>query len=109
MVLADLLESAFNGEVESQLRPTGRPKKIAARQCASAARKFYNYWKAIDERLGICDRGHSDEMKDEACHSVIEMHRLSRRRMLVSDHPLNVVVKFEEVRELMDRPAGRRM
>jgi len=27
MVLADLLESAFNGEVESQLRPTGRPKK----------------------------------------------------------------------------------
>ena len=108
IVLADLLEMAFSGEINSELYPANRPKKIAARSCASSALKFYADWKTINRRHGIRDWGHSEDMKNFACDAVIEMHRLRRRDSLVSDHPLNSVPSLDEVRTLMDRPSKRR-
>jgi hypothetical protein len=108
-VLADLLECAFSGEIQSSLYPLGRPKKMAARHCAAIARELYACWKATNRRLNICDRGHTDEMKDEAARAAIEAHRRNRDKSLFLDHPMNIVPDFSHVRELMERPAGRRM
>jgi hypothetical protein len=47
-------------------------------------------------------------MRDEACRAAIEFHRIGRRGNIVSDHLMNLVPRFNEVRELMDRPAARR-
>jgi hypothetical protein len=39
IVLTDLLEAAFKGEVEAALHPRGRPKKIASHECANMAER----------------------------------------------------------------------
>jgi hypothetical protein len=108
IVLADLLDAAFKGETRAALHPLGRPKKIAAQSCATVALRFYGDWKANNRRLGVRDWGHSDEMKDQACHVAIEFHRLSRKGTIVLDHPMNVLPSFDEVRELISRSKARR-
>jgi hypothetical protein len=108
MVLADLLNLAFRSEVDQTLHPNGRPRKIAAQDCAKVARYFYSTWKKLNRRSGVQDWGHSDEMKDEACRVAIEAHTERKRKgIVVNDHPTNVVPDFEDVRELMDRPVAR--
>jgi hypothetical protein len=107
MVLADLLNVAFRDEVDQAFHPSGRPRKTAARACASVAQGFYNTWKTIDRRSGVQDWGHSDEMKDQSCRVAIEMHSV-RDFSVEPYHPMNIVPDFEEVRELMNRPATRR-
>jgi hypothetical protein len=112
IVLADLLDAAFKGVVQSELHRTGRPKELATHSCASTASRFYKDWKAINKSFGIRDWGHSDEMKDEACRVAIESlaHRMNvlRPYSLMSDHPLDVEPQFDTVRELMDRSRADR-
>jgi len=110
-ILADLLDCSFKGEIERQLSPAGRPKNIAAQVCARHAIRFYTYWKAINRRWRIKDWGHSDEMKDEACRVAVDYHIRRRDRagiIRVSNHPMDEVPDFDQVRELMDRPRSRR-
>lgn len=109
IVLADLLKIAFEGEVKSELHPRGRPKEYATSSCAIAALKFYGDWKTLNRRLGICDWGHSDEMKDQACWVAIEHHkvRIHVGGRIMSDHPMYIVPSFDEVRELIERPRAR--
>jgi hypothetical protein len=111
--LADLLDAVFRGETRAVLSPIGRPKNLAVRNCAGFAIKFYTDWKAINRQWRIKDWGHSDEMKDEACRVAIDYH-LARRdllrlggRGLTSNHLMDEVPDFEQVRELMDRPRDR--
>jgi hypothetical protein len=106
-VLADLLAAVFSKEPERALHPIGRPKHIAARACASVARRFYSDWKAINRHWCISDQGHSDEMKDEACRVALEIHQLRAADSLQVDHPMNSIPTFEEVRELIDRARAR--
>ena len=106
--LAELLDAAFGGEVEAAMNIKGRPKHIAAHACASIALKFYADWKAVNRRLNVSDRGVSDAMKDEACRVALQGHKIRQANHVMLDHPMNVVPTFEEVRELMDRPRGRR-
>ena len=108
-ILPQLLDAAFGGEIDDACAPVGRPKNIAARFCADLAITFYTVWKSINQRLGIKDWGHSDEMKDDACRVAIEYHqkRLSRR-MTVRLSSMEEIPKFAHIRELMDRPRSRR-
>jgi hypothetical protein len=109
-ILADLLDCYFKGEI-SQWSPVGRPKNIAARSCANVATTFYTDWKAINRRWRIKDWGHSGEMKDEACHVAIDCHLIRRDlegKVPISNHPMDEVPDFEQVRELMDRSRSRR-
>jgi hypothetical protein len=111
-ILADLLDCYFKGEIISSWYPGGRPKNIAAQCCANVAIKFYANWKTINRRWRIKDWGHSDEMKDEACRVAITYLLIRRDREgtvpLISNHPLDEVPDFEQVRELLDRPRSRR-
>jgi hypothetical protein len=104
--LADLLDANFKGEFNAPR--IGRPKKIAARSCASIAVKQYKDWKAINRQYRIRDWGHSDEMKEEACRIAIDYHVARNGGGLMSNHPMNEVPTFEQVRELMERPTARR-
>jgi hypothetical protein len=110
-ILSDLLDCYFKGEIRQSWSPVGRPKNIAAQVCANTATVFYKDWKASNRRWGIKDWGHSDEMKDEACRVAIDYH-LTRRdregRVPISNHPMDEVPDFEQVRALMDRPRSRR-
>jgi hypothetical protein len=109
-ILADLLDCYFKGEIDDAWTPVGRPKNIAARACAGVAIKFYTDWKAINRRWKIKDWSHSDEMKDEACRVAIDCHLKRRDRegiVLLSNHPMDEVPDFDQVRELMDRPRSR--
>jgi hypothetical protein len=108
-ILAELLDCYFKGEI-NPWSPVGRPKNIAALSCASLAITFYGDWKAINRRWRIKDWGRSDEMKDEACRVAIDWHvkRRGREGIPLSNHPMDEVPVFEQVRALMDRPASRR-
>ena len=99
--LANLLEAIFT----RQAKPTkqrGRSKRLGVRACAAVARRFHVEWKDANRRNGINDWGHGDEMKDEACRLAIELYV---DRFPVKDDP---PITFEEIRELMERPAARR-
>jgi hypothetical protein len=87
-ILIDLLEDFFNAS-----KPIKKPRW--ARICASLAVSFYQRWKDANRRNGINDWGHRGEMKDEACRLVIELRKKN-------------APTFEQVRELMERPAKRR-
>ena len=107
-ILADLLDVVFRDETRAS---PGRPKNIAAQECARVATIFYTDWKAINRRSGIKDWGHSDEMRDEACSVAIACHlkqRAREGRVRLSNHPMDEVPNFEQVRELMNRPHSRR-
>ncbi len=99
--LAEMLEVIFTGQA-NRTKQRGRPKRLWARACAGRARLFYLDWKDANQRSGINDWGRRDEMKDEACRLVIELYvdRLSR--------PGDDAPTFEEIRDLMERPAARR-
>jgi hypothetical protein len=103
--LARLFEYAFTKAL--QHKPTtkgGRPKHSWARMCADVvAINFYQDWKDANRRNGINDWGHRDEMKDEASRLAIELGSCWARRFTGQDPPT-----FEQVRELMERPAARR-
>ena len=96
--LADMVLVSFTRQAK-----TGRRKRFEIRGCAAVARQFYLEWKDANRRNGINDWGHGDEMKDEACRVAIEHYRVSLPG-LKGDPP----VTLEEIRALMERPAGRR-
>ena len=111
--LAKYLEFAFTEALQRKSQKTaGRRKHTWAQQCAYVAIKFYRDWKDANRRNGINDWGHGDEMKDEACRLAIELYGNvyspvygtdNRRYYQGQDMPT-----FEEVRELIGRPAARR-
>jgi hypothetical protein len=106
--LAELFEWAFTEVLQPKSEKTrGRRKHTWAQMCAHMAIKFYQEWKDANRRNGINDWGHGDEMKDEACHLAIELGSGSgspwARTCKEQDPPT-----FEEVRELIERPAARR-
>jgi hypothetical protein len=47
-------------------------------------------------------------MKDEACRGAIAYHLARRGGGLISNHRMDEVPDFEQVRDLMDRPRARR-
>src|SRR5262249_41404775 len=93
-ILLDLLEE----NIFTKLKPKrGRPQQRLVRLCGSLAIDFYQRWKDGNRRNGINDWGHRKEMKDEACRLAIELV-----------YPQQNAPKFEQVRELIERPAVRR-
>ena len=107
--LAVAFEVVFAGELPREvLQKKGRPKNVAAIACSQIALMFYDDWKWLNSHIKISDWGHSDEMKHEACEAAIEYHSRCIEDVIVSNHPLNVVPRFDAVRELMDRPRTRR-
>jgi len=102
--LAEYLEFAFTEALQRKSQKTGgRRKHTWARMCAHMAIKFYQLWKDTNRRNGINDWGHGDEMKDEACRLAIELGSCWARTCKEQDPPT-----FEQVRELIERPAARR-
>jgi hypothetical protein len=111
--LAEHFEQILTNELQRKSQKTGgRRKHTWAQSCAHVAIKFYRDWKDANRRNGINDWGHGDEMKDEACRLAIELYGNlysplygtdNRRRYQGQDMPT-----FEEVRELIERPAARR-
>lgn len=108
-LLADTLADVLPDRAEraKQTKQRGRPKRQRARSCAGVAIKFYRDWKDANRRNGINDWGHRDGMKDEASRLAIELYGNSNsawaRTYIGQDPPT-----FEQVRELMERPAARR-
>ena len=91
-ILATVLERHFKSKPRK-----GRRRKHAVRNLAGLAHQFYAEWKYNNRLNGVPDRGHSAAMKDEACRQAIAIHPAPGRP-----------VRFDEVRELMDRPRSRR-
>jgi hypothetical protein len=108
-LLADTLADILPDQAEraKQTKQGGRPKHSWVQMCAHVAIKFYQDWKDATRRNGINDWGHRDEMKDEASRLAIELYGNSSsvwaRTCIGQDPPT-----FEQVRELMERPAARR-
>lgn len=102
--LAELFEYAFAEALQPKSQKKGgRRKHSWAQMCANLAIKFYRDWKGANRRNGINDWGHGDEMKDEACRLAIELGSCWARTCKEQDQPT-----FEQVRELIERPAARR-
>ena len=104
--LAEHFEYAFIDALQRKSqKPRGRPGHSWARSCASVAIKLYQDWKDLNQRNGINDWGRRDEMKDEACRLAIELYGNGNRgRVYEGQDPPT----FEQVRELIERPAARR-
>jgi hypothetical protein len=90
-MLADLLEQ----NVFTKAKPI--KKRRLARMSGGLAFSFYQKWKDANRRNGINDWDHRGEMKDAMCRLVIGLVR-----------PRENAPTFEQVRELMERPATRR-
>lgn len=71
----------------------GRPKDRALRHALVAAQWFFQRWRAENDRQGINDWGHREDMKDESIRTAIEIERHD--------------VADEDVRALMDRATCR--
>jgi hypothetical protein len=98
-----LMEQHFLIKRPRRTEKRGRPKRRWARSCARIAIKFYRDWKEANRRNGICDWGHGDEMKDEACRLAIELNGDVPSHMPPEDPPTP-----EDLRELVDRAQARR-
>jgi hypothetical protein len=101
--LADMFEVIFTPQAKPA-KQRGRPKRMWTRVCASVARTFYWDWRDTNQRNGINDWGHGDEMKDEACRLAIEFY-VDRLASPVGKDDLPA---FQEVRVLMERSERRR-
>jgi len=82
----------------------GRSKQTWTRSCANLAIQFYQDWKDANRRNGINDWGHGKQMKDKACQLAIEVCGNDKLRLYLGQDPPT----FEQVRELIERPAARR-
>jgi hypothetical protein len=103
--LAHWFEYAFTAALQHKSQKTGgRRKHTWAQHCARLAIEFYQNWKDANRRNGISDWGHGDEMKDEACRLAIELGSCLARTCGEEQDPPT----FEQVRELIERPAARR-
>jgi hypothetical protein len=102
--LAEHFEDVFTNALQRPTTQRGRPKHSWAQMCVHVAIKFYQDWKDANQRNGINDWGHRDEMKDEASRLAIELGGSAWARTCIGQDPPT----FEQVRELMERPAARR-
>jgi hypothetical protein len=75
----------------------GRPRNKLTRTAAMRANVFYKMWRKENKEAGLKDHGHGGDMKDEALHFILDKF-----------DPPAVALDFDTVRELMDRPEGRR-
>jgi hypothetical protein len=78
-------------------KPRRRGPDWSVRIVLRKAQSFYAEWGAILKQAGISTRGISGFMKNDSCHYAIELLKpgsLSK-------------VKYDTVRELMDRSASR--
>jgi hypothetical protein len=99
-ILIDLLEQVFillKKILTKPIKKRGPPQQRLARLCGTLATNFYQSWKDANRRNGINDWGHRKEMQDEACRLVIGLV-----------YPRQNAPTFEQVRELIERPAARR-
>jgi hypothetical protein len=105
-LLADTLAEILPAEAEraKQTKKGGRRKHTWAQMCADLTTNFFRDWKDANQRNGINDWGHRDEMKDEACRLAIELGSCWARTCGEEQDPPT----FEQVRELIERPAARR-
>jgi len=87
------LRAYFRGDFS---RGRGQPRDELSHLAARDALNFYRWWRRENERLGVKDFGHREEMKDTAVNFV-----LGREPVFKDVDPL-------KVRDLMNRPRSRR-
>ena len=85
------LRDYFRGAFSSK---RGAPRDDLRDLFLSYVEQFYREWREENDRLGVSDWGHRDEMKDEAIRFTQERYPLS--------------IDPEKVRDLMKRPRSRR-
>jgi hypothetical protein len=114
-VIADTLEwvhkqwEKAEEKASSPQRGRGRPRDDSVRVLAILAWFFYWEWKQENRRLGICDRGHADDMKQQACRLILDLRReMKNRRLGICDRGHADDYTIDRVREMMDRPRSRR-
>ena len=93
----------------------GRPLGAVSRAAATLACYFYDDWRRENQRQGIKDYGHRGEMKDYATRAVVEDLYAWRwgtgiRPCFAEEigSPTDVEEFIDVVRDLMDKPNGRR-
>jgi hypothetical protein len=104
--MARWFEYAFTEALQPKSKKTaGRLKQTWAQLCARVAIKFYQDWKDANQTNGINDWSHGDEMKDEACRLAIELFGNDNRQRFYQGQDAPT---FEQLRQLIERPAARR-
>ncbi len=81
-------------EHQNRKPKVGRKINKTARYLALGAIAFYREWKVANQNAGISNWGLRNDMRDESCRYVLELHGWT--------------ASYETVRELMDRPKSRR-
>jgi len=93
----------------------GRPLAVQSRGAATVACYFYDDWRHENQKWGIRDYGCRGEMKNYAARAVVEDFYAWRlfagiRPVFAEEigSPTDVEAFIEVVRDLMDKPRGRR-